>query len=194
MADLTLTQFRQIVPYAGPKAGDWLPALNDAMHEFGVDTPLRVCAFIAQLAHESGSFHYVRELASGHAYDHRADLGNTDPEAIRIAAANNTTPGPFYRGGGPLQLTGYDNYLRCGAALGVDLVNHPELIEQPITGCRAAGWFWYGNDVNYYADQDDIDGVSDLINRGRKTAIIGDSNGYAERLAFYRRAKHVLGI
>ena len=48
--------------------------------------------------------------------------------------------------------------------------------------------------MNAYADQDDFDGVSDVINRGRKTAPIGDANGYVERLAFYRRAKHVLGI
>ena len=190
---ITLDQLKKIVPYAGQRAGVFLVPLNEAMDEFGIDTPARKAAFVAQLAHESGSFRYVSEIASGLAYNGRKDLGNTRPEAIRIAAEHGSTPGPWWKGHGLIQITGYANHLACGAALGLDLLHQPSLLEQPVHACRSAAWFWKEHDLNKWADAGDFDGVSDVINRGRKTAREGDANGYADRLAFYQRAKEVLG-
>jgi putative chitinase len=82
---LTIDQLRQIMPFAGPRAAVYLDPLNAAMVEFGIDTPARVGMFLANVAHESGSLRYTREIASGAAYDNRADLGNTRPDAIVIA-------------------------------------------------------------------------------------------------------------
>jgi putative chitinase len=189
---ITLEQLKTIVPYAGPRAGVFLVPLNDAMDEFGIDTPARQAAFIAQLAHESGSFRYVSEIASGMAYDGRKDLGNTRPEAIHIAAEHGSTPGPWWKGHGLIQVTGYDNHLACGDALGLDLLHEPGLLEQPVYACRSAAWFWKKHDLNKWADAGDFDGVSDVINRGRKTAKEGDANGYTDRLAFYQRATEAL--
>jgi putative chitinase len=189
---ITLRQLRKIIPYAGLRAAVFLKPLNDAMTEFGIDTPARQAAFVAQVAHESGSLSYVREIASGQAYNGRKDLGNTRPEAIRIAAEHGTTPGPFWKGHGLIQITGYDNHLACGEALGLDLVNQPGLLEKPVHACRSAAWFWKEHDLNKWADAGDFDGASDVINRGRKTAKVGDANGYADRLAFYERAKEVI--
>lgn len=189
---ITLEQLKKIIPYAGHRAGVFLGPLNDAMAEYGIDTPVRQAAFLAQVAHESGSLRYVREIASGKAYDGRKDLGNTKPEAIRIAAQHGTTPGRFWKGHGLIQVTGYNNHLACGEALGLDLVNQPTLLEMPVHACRSATWFWKENDLNRWADAGDFDGVSDVINRGRKTAKVGDANGYADRLDFYQRAKEVL--
>lgn len=106
---ITLDQLKKIVPYAGQRAGVFLVPLNEAMDEFGIDTPARKAAFVAQLAHESWSFRYVSEIASGLAYNGRKDLGNTRPEAIRIAAEHGSTPGPWWKGHGLIQITGYDN-------------------------------------------------------------------------------------
>jgi hypothetical protein len=53
------------------------------MEEFGINTPQRQAAFLAQLAHEVGSLRYVQEIASGAAYDNRADLGNTRRKRLR---------------------------------------------------------------------------------------------------------------
>ena len=60
--NLTLQQLITIMPNARSKAGIFLPALNAAMAEFGINTPARAASFLAQLAHESGQLVYVREL------------------------------------------------------------------------------------------------------------------------------------
>lgn len=189
---ITLDQLKKIIPNAGPRAGFFLVPLNDAMDEFGIDTPARQAAFLSQVAVESGSLRYVAEIASGVAYNGRKDLGNTKPEAIAIAKKNGSTPGPWWKGHGLIQVTGYDNHLACGQALGLDLLNHPELLEEPINAARSAAWFWKEHGLNKWADAGDCDGISDVINKGRKTAPIGDANGFKERLAFYQRAKEVL--
>ena len=77
-------------------------------------------------------------------------------------------------------------------ALHVDCVEQPRLLCEPVHGCRAAGWFWSVNGLASWADAGDIDGVSDLVNRGKKTVAIGDANGFAERKAIYERALEVI--
>lgn len=188
---LTLAQLQRIMP-ASTRASLFLEPLNAAMEEFGIDTRLRMAAFLSQIGHESGQFRFMEELASGAAYDNRADLGNTNPEAIRIAAAHGSTPGRFWKGHGPIQITGYHNHLAAMMALHVDCLEQPRLLCEPVHGCRAAGWFWSVNGLAKWADAGDIDGVSDLVNRGKKTVAIGDANGFAERKAIWERALEVI--
>jgi putative chitinase len=76
--------------------------------------------------------------------------------------------------------------------LDLDCVEHPELLELPINACRSAGLFWQENDINKWADAGDIDGVSDKVNKGRKTKAYGDTNGWEDRLAIYNRAMKIL--
>ena len=189
---LSADQLKHIMPLARMRADAYVNLLNDAMDEFGIDTPLSQAAFIANLAHESCQLLYVEEIASGAAYDERADLGNTKPEAISIAAKAGTTPGRFYKGHGLIQITGFDNHVACGLALGIDAKHEPKKLTIPVYAARSAGWVWKVNGLNTLADAGDFDGVCDKINRGRKTARIGDSNGWAQRLAFYEAAKEVL--
>ncbi|MCX7184927.1 MAG: hypothetical protein NTW90_06805 [Nitrosospira sp.] len=164
----------------------FIDPLNAAMEEFEINTPLRQAAFLSQLAHESGQFRYMEELATGEAYDHRADLGNTKPQAILIAQEHGSTPGKWWKGHGPIQITGFDNHMACGIALGLDLMNSPKLIAEPEGGCRAAGWFWRTHGLNKLADEGGITQITRRIN--------GGTNGIAERLQFYARAKVVLGV
>ena len=174
--NLTLDQLRAIMPFAGQRAEIFLASLNATMDEFGIDTPARQAAFLAQVAHESGSLRYTRELASGAAYEGREDLGNTEPG-----------DGPRYRGRGLLQVTGRDNYRRCSLALYSDtqhLLDHPEVLELPDPACRSAGWFWLAHHLNERADDGDFERITRIIN--------GGTNGEAERLAFYERAQKVL--
>lgn len=74
--------------------------------------------------------------------------------------------GFLYIGRGIKQLTGKDNYTRCGAALGVDLVGNPDLLLEPIYAARSAGWFWKVNNLSKFADVDDIRGMTKVINGG----------------------------
>jgi len=71
-----------------------------------------------------------------------------------------------YRGRGLKQLTGKDNYARCGAALGVDLVLQPDLLLEPLAAARSAGWFWKANNLSSFADVEDIKGMTKKINGG----------------------------
>lgn len=151
-----------------PDPGTVSAALNNAMTEFGVTDH---AMFVAQLAHESGEFRYVREIASGLAYEGRKDLGN-DEEG----------DGRRYKGRGYLQITGKANYRECGAALGLDLVAHPELLELPVLAARSAGWFWQSRKLN---------GLS-LTACTRR--INGGLNGLDQRRAYYLKAREVLGL
>ena len=71
-----------------------------------------------------------------------------------------------YRGRGLKQLTGKDNYARCGRDLGLDLVGNPDLLLEPIPAARSAGWFWKSNALSAFADAGDIKGMTKKINGG----------------------------
>ena len=71
-----------------------------------------------------------------------------------------------YRGRGLKQLTGKDNYTRCGNALGVDLVTSPDSLCEPVLAARSAGWFWRSNALGDFADRGDIKGMTKKINGG----------------------------
>lgn len=144
------------------------------MREFDIDqNPARETHFLAQVAHESGAFHYTRELASGEAYEGRKDLGNTD-----------IGDGVRYKGRGLIQITGRANYQACGDALGVDLISEPEQLEQPLLACRSAGWFWHSRNLNQLADRGDIKAITKKIN--------GGFNGLPDRIAYLTLAQHQL--
>ena len=171
---ITAEELRQIMPDAGTRTITYRDFLQAAMDEFEINTPQRQAAFLAQIAHESGSLRYVRELASGEAYEFRSDLGNDSPGDV-----------PRYRGRGLIQITGKANYQACGDALGLDLIADPGMLERPDLACRSAAWFWQTHGLNELADKGDFKLITKRIN--------GGYNGYQDRLAFYERAQEVLG-
>jgi len=181
---LTYDHLRAIMPHAPPDLFRFVTPLNIAMDEFGIDTNVRRAAFLAQLAHESGSFRYMEEIASGAAYEGRRDLGNHEPEAIAAAKDAGTTPGRFYKGHGPIQITGYYNHRDCGKALGLDLIHAPTQITLPVAGCRSAAWFWKSRNLNQFADAGQFEALTRRIN--------GGINGLADRMAYLDRATEVL--
>lgn len=84
-----------------------------------------------------------------------------------------------YRGRGLKQLTGKDNYTRCGQSLKIDLVGNPDLLLEPMAAARSAGWFWKTNHLSDFADKSDIAGMTKKIN--------GGLIGLAERQAKYEK-------
>jgi predicted chitinase len=171
---VSAAQLRAIMPRLKQSAELYLPFLNAAMAEVEINTPRRQAAFLAQLAHESCEFRYFEELASGEAYEGRANLGNViKGDGVR------------YKGRGPIQLTGRRNYQLAGKALGLDLEASPQQAASPEVGFRVAGWFWKTHRLNQLADADRFDDITRIIN--------GGYNGKAEREAYYRRALGVLG-
>jgi putative chitinase len=71
-----------------------------------------------------------------------------------------------YRGRGLKQLTGKTNHSNCSKGLGVDLVDNPDLLLEPIYAARSAAWFWSTNKCNVFADAEDIEGLTKRINGG----------------------------
>lgn len=171
---LTLSHLDDCMPYAGARAQIYLECLNTSMHEFDIVTPIRQAMFLAQVAHESGSLRYTRELADGSAYEGRKDLGNI-----------YEGDGKKFSGRGLIQITGRTNTLKCLAALGrkeTDL----DYLETPMGASRSAAWFWYVNGLNMMADQELFWSVSKKIN--------GGTNGLDDRIRHYVRARKALGI
>jgi putative chitinase len=142
---------------------------------FGLNTKNRIAMFLAQVGHESGSFRYAEECGSGVIYNKREDLGNTMPEAREAAKKHNMEVGSFYKGRGYIQITGYTNYKRFGALMGLDLVNKPTLLKEPKYAMRSAMEFWKSNNLNALADINDFEKITRRIN--------GGLNGYADRQA-----------
>lgn len=158
---MTPDQLRQICPRC--KDVEAVSAsINSAVEKWGVtDIPM----FVAQLAHESGEFRWTAELASGAAYEGRRDLGNTEPgDGVR------------FKGRGYIQVTGRENYRRCGAALGLDLLTHPELLQELPYAADCAGWYWNWRRLN---------GLN-LVDCTRR--INGGLNGLPIRRAYYEKA------
>ena len=143
--------------------------LETSLHNFitklGV-TGTELAALMGQCAHESDGFKTTKEYASGAAYEGRKDLGNINPG-----------DGVKYKGRGFIQITGRANYTAAGRALGLDLVNHPELAEQPANAAKVTWWYWKNRvRPNVGVNFDDVKKVTKQINPGllglekRKTA------------------------
>lgn len=148
-------------------------ALSANVHfpAYGImDDPLRLAHFMAQLVHESGSFRYMEEIASGAAYEGREDLGN-------IVAGD----GKRYKGRGPIQLTGRANYRDFGRRIGIDLERHPEIAAVPSIGLHLALEYWRNRNLNTWADRDDVLAITRKIN--------GGTNGLADRKAHLAKIK-----
>lgn len=93
-----------------------------------------------------------------------------------------------YRGRGPIQTTGKNGYLKVKEGTGLDVIKNPDLLTTVEGGAEASCFYWKINNLNKYADNNDFDGVCDLINIGRKTTKIGDSIHYSTRLSIYKKA------
>lgn len=172
---ITEDHLRAMMPNAGRRLDAHLPYIVPAMDAARIDTPRRIAAFVAQLAHESGEYRYMEEIADGSAYEGRADLGNTQPG-----------DGRRFKGRGPIQITGRANYAACGRALGLDLVNHPELLMLPEHATASACWFWNSRQLSPLADRDWFRLITRRIN--------GGYNGIEDRLVYWRRNRVTLGL
>mgnify|MGYP003341760622 CR=1 FL=1 len=136
--------------------------------------------FVAQAAHETGDWqHMVEQPPQGARNPQR--YFEKKYEGKRILGNVKRGDGYRFRGRGYIQLTGRDNYTRVGRALGIDLVNHPELAADPATAARIAVYFWKKRVAPRVADFERA-GVRDVthsINPGQR--------GIQQRQAQYQK-------
>ncbi|WP_218779884.1 glycoside hydrolase family 19 protein [Hymenobacter crusticola] len=164
-----------LVGTTAAEADLFLGPINTTLEKYQINTPQRAAHFLAQIGHESAGLDYVREIASGAAYEGRTDLGNTQKgDGVR------------FRGRGLIQITGRANYYALSRAFGVDFVANPLLLEQPLYAALSAGWYWNSRSLNEMADGNFFLTITKRINGGR--------NGYADREARFLRAAKALGV
>jgi predicted chitinase/DNA-binding Lrp family transcriptional regulator len=159
--------------------------LQATFARFGIDTPLRQAAFVAQCAHESSLFTTLEEslfyrkperiCAIFKSKVPNLDVAKTlacNPRGLanRVYASRNgnrdeaSGDGWRYRGRGLIQLTGRTNYTRAAADLQRDYVGDPDLVLQPLDACLTAGWFWNSGKLNVLADAKRIDDITRAVN------------------------------
>lgn len=158
-------------------AAKFADIIDDVLAAHEINTPERIAAFLSQVGHESGGLHYLREIwgptKAQAGYEGRANLGNIYPG-----------DGKKFMGRGLLQTTGRANYTKTGANLGLDLVNQPELLEQPINALESAAYYWTSHSLNEAADNEDVKLLTHRIN--------GGYNGLVERERLYKEAREAL--
>lgn len=207
---MTLEQFRDAAGISQPLAERWYPHFVDAFNRYFVYSPLVMAHVIAQIGHESSGFARLEENLSYRSADrliivfgsrngldrHKAYLLAGNP--IEIANfvyggewgrrnLGNTQPndGWFFRGGGLIQLTGRANYTKASKALGIDIVDLPDLVRKDKgIAAQAAMWWLWDNGLQAYFDADDVRGATRRIN--------GGLNGLTDRINRLERAKKVL--
>jgi putative chitinase len=195
------SDLRAIIPY-GPNFAPWSPVLTAVCEKYEINTPLRLAHFIAQCAHESGSFMFTIENLNYSADQlcktwptlfsmEKAMKYQRNPEMIaNYVYANRMGNGDElsgdgwrYRGKGLLQLTGKTNQYACADGVGIDRQVVHEWLESIPGACASAGWYWDLHGLNALADRDDVEQVTRVIN--------GGFIGLQDRKTLTKKAKEV---
>jgi putative chitinase len=184
----------------------WYIALCDNLPTFDIYNKERVAAFLSQTCHESANYTMLHENLNYRAesliktWPNRFNGSNAghyahNPERIANKVysdrmGNGTEmsgEGWRYRGRGPIQITGKDNYRACSMAVYGDtrLLDNPELLEEDMdVAVKSACWFWNSRNLNELADEGNIKEITRKIN--------GGYNGLEDRESKYTMAMTIL--
>jgi putative chitinase len=145
---------------------------------------VRFCYAMANLLHETGGFQWLKEIGGDKyftkLYEGRRSLGNNQPG-----------DGARFCGRGLIHVTGRANYTACAEYTGIDCVNRPELLEQPVEACQSTAWYWqtrtYKNlSMNEWCDRRDFMRIVRMIN--------GGTNGLRNRHRYLYQVADVVGL
>ena len=201
---LTKKQLAELIP-GNPYLDNWLEALNEILPDYEINTPKRVAAFIAQCAHESGGFKFLKEnlnyraesllkifpkyfktLAEANQYARQPEKIANKIYGGRMGNGPESSGDGFrYCGRGLIQLTGKDNYTWFAASLEIPVEEAAEYLQTFEGAVQSACWFWETNKLNQWADKGDIINLTKRIN--------GGTIGLEDRIKHYNHALHVLG-
>ena len=200
---LALDQLKQMVK--NPYTDHWHAALDQLLDDYEINTPLRVAHFVAQCAHESGNFVFIKENLNYKAaslmtvfkkYFPTAELAQQyekRPERIANRVYANrmgngdeaSGDGWKYCGRGLIQLTGKDNYTFFAGSLNISVEEAAEYLATFEGAAQSACWFWEQNNLNRFADANDCKGLTRAIN--------GGYIGLSDRENHTEHALHILG-
>lgn len=185
MSKITSEILAKIAPGTPQHLRDrFIPYYNECMPRYGIVDRLEVAAYLTTVCFESDYFKALAEYASGWDYDI-----SRNPKKARTLGNYSVGDGPRYKGAGGIETTGKYNYQRLTDRLGVDFVNHPELLRTEKYFVEAACVFWDDHDFNALADRGEITLIENITNRGS-----GDKTAKAlnDRLVIYRTVLAVL--
>jgi len=205
--ELTKEQLKQLLP-KNPYIDHWFHALSQLLPDYEINTPKRIAAFMAQCAHESGSFTSLKENLNYKPASLRKLFGKYFPtdelaeeycskpnkqEAIASRIyANRMGNGPEesgdgykYCGRGLIQLTGKSNYVAFADSLEITPEEASEYLATFEGAAQSACWFWETNNLNALADKGDILTMTKRIN--------GGTIGLEDRIKHYEEALHIFG-
>ena len=200
---LALDQLKQMVK--NPHITHWHGVLDQLLDDYEINTPLRVAHFVAQCAHESGNFVFIKENLNYKAaslqkifskYFPTAELAAqyaNRPERIanrvyanRMGNGDEASGDGFrYCGRGLIQLTGKDNYTFFAGSLDISVEEASEYLATFEGSAQSACWFWEQNKLNRFADANDTKGLTRAIN--------GGYIGLEDRIKHTEHALHILG-
>ena len=200
---LTKDRLKQMVK--NPYIDQWHEALDQLLDDYEINTPLRVAHFVAQCAHESGNFVFIKENLNYKAaslqkifskYFPTAELAAqyaNKPERIanriyanRMGNGDEASGDGFrYCGRGLIQLTGKDNYTFFAGSLGISVEEASEYLQTFEGAAQSACFFWEQNKLNRFADANDVKGLTRAIN--------GGFIGLEDRIKHTEHALHILG-
>lgn len=195
--NITAIQLKAGISCTDQRAQLWVPSINQTFQVFEqvFRNKTDVAMFLANVAHETGALTYMSEI-----WGPTAAQIQYEPITAKSKALGNTLPGDGkrFRGHGPFQITGRYNHARARDGLRnyisavPDFEVEPELLGTPPWGMLSAGLFVVEHGLQAAANANDFDWYCDLINKGRHTPAIGDTNGYPERLHYYTMLQGVL--
>jgi len=202
--NFTKQQLKEMIP-KNPYVDQWFEAISEILPEYDITTPQRVAAFLAQCAHESGGFVFLKENLNYKAASLRKVFPKYFPDdatAARYAGkgemianrvyANRMGNGPEesgdgfrYCGRGLIQLTGKNNYTFFAGSLDIPVEEASEYLQTFEGAVQSACFFWEQNKLNQWADAGDILTLTKRIN--------GGTIGLEDRIKHYEHALHIFG-
>lgn len=188
-------------------ANQFAKPIENTFRLFAISTLEQRAAFLAQAIHESrglsrlsenlnystperikAAFRRLRNLPEGELL-----ALCMNPKGLAAAAYSNMNgnggqlsgDGWLYRGSGIFQLTGRANFTRAAEETGRPYVDQPDLVRSnPEDAALTAGLFWKWAGCNLIVLEGDFDGVSKVINLGRRDST-ATPNGNEERRTLY---------
>ena len=137
--------------------------INIYLDVFEINTPLRAAHFMAQCCHETGGLKFLKEKGNSK-YFKKYEQGRLG----KMLGNTQAGDGEKYKGRGLLHLTGRSNYKayqKSGYCKG-DIIENPELLEQPIGAIKSGMWWWMKHKLNALADKDAFEAITRRVNGG----------------------------
>jgi putative chitinase len=202
--NFTKEQLKDMIP-KNPYVDQWFEAISEILPEYEITTPQRVAAFLAQCAHESGGFVFLKENLNYKAASLRRVFPKYFPDdaiaaqyagkgemianrvyANRMGNGDEASGDGFrYCGRGLIQLTGKNNYTFFAGSLDIPVEEASEYLQTFEGAVQSACFFWEQNKLNQWADKGDILTLTKRIN--------GGTIGLEDRIKHYEHALHIFG-